>query len=1205
MRLNRLELQGFKSFVDRTILTFQPGITGVVGPNGCGKSNIVDAIQWVMGEQSAKHLRGDSMVDVIFNGSDSRPAASTAEVSLILDRMGVALAPQFAAFDKGEEISITRRVYRDGTGEYLINKIQCRLKDIHELFMDTGVGKRAYSIIEQGQIDRMINVKPEDRRLIFEEVAGITKYKAKRKEAERKLEATRGNLQRLQDIILELEKQIRSLKIQATRARKYKELKGELETVDLYLLGRNLYTHKKALVELDEKKQLLVTERSESDAKYAQVDAEVTTLDITRIDQEKTFKELTDRDHELSLLIQKMEGQLTVLEERKKYLEQSCTELAEEETELRGKLDSLITAREAESAEQAQLKDQLQALEHELSDSEGQIRLRQDARHRATQKRDQLQSKKVQLSHRAVSLQNQRLNLDSKEKEIVDARAELNQKLTQMVVQIESQKQLLLDADAKIEAVTQKAAQAEQEVSAIHSECQSISAELSRLEEELFTLREGFHTKKSRLESLRELQENLEGYSPTAREVLLKLSGENAESLTLQATPLAEVVQPDAEIEESLEALLGADMNTLLVNSTSEAEALARLVNGRDLEKVKIVAMSELASFTQAAAPGGCIPLLSKIRVTAGFDAAANRWFGSSFIVDSPDKVFELRQQYPNYTFLTRDSRTIGHGDRSLSSGVAAVKTGVFARRREIESLAGECAALESDVNRVAREREVLLEKLQDQETLHSEMKDKLSHIHIERVECRKEKESVNYELNRVDREYSNVMSQCDRNTTQLEGVKEQMNNCDADLAVIVEDEQRIGDDLTVAEAEIVQAGTDLEDLVTGINDKKIERSRVGEKVASIEYKLQRTESELSEIQTRIEDIVEQQDRDKAEAERLAEEYSTLASKRQGNQEEKATTSVRINDVGAAFNETCSTLQVLREQKESLQKRREVALSELQEVELKLTQEQSNYEHLCGISVERYHREPTPLDDTAKLDIATLPLFAEQMGSDWDALSEGDKHALLQEHLKNMREKIGRYGEVNLTAIQEFDEIQKRYDFLMEQKTDLEKSISILEEAIVKIDETTKVKFEETFNAVNSKFQEIFPILFNGGKAELTLVHSEVGKEVGVDIMAQPPGKRLQSITLLSGGEKALTAVSLVLGIFARKPSPFCLLDEVDAPLDDANVSRFNTVIRKMAEKTQFIVITHNKKTMEIAEALYGVTMEKAGVSKMTSVRLQ
>jgi chromosome segregation protein len=437
-----------------------------------------------------------------------------------------------------------------------------------------------------------------------------------------------------------------------------------------------------------------------------------------------------------------------------------------------------------------------------------------------------------------------------------------------------------------------------------------------------------------------------------------------------------------------------------------------------------------------------------------------------------------------------------------------------------------------------------------------------------------------------------------------LDGLREQQTQWAVELASLGEEDQRLGEEIQAAELEIQNSAREFDELVARINEKKVERSRLGERLNGIEYKLEKIRADISQFTLRRENLVIQQERDRDELQKIADSIEGVKVEKEERNQEKNATLVQISDTKAAFNETCTKLQDLREKRSELQKRREQVLGEIQELELKITQEQSGFEHLRGISLERYLQEPVPLDESAKIEIEKLPIFAAQLETQWGVLTEAEQQGLLQEHLKSLREKVTRYGEVNLTAIQEFDEIQKRYDFLMEQRTDLEKSISILEEAIKKIDESTKQRFHETFEAVDKKFREIFPILFSGGKAELTLTNAENVLDAGVDITVHPPGKRPASITLLSGGEKALTAVSLILAIFARKPSPFCLLDEVDAPLDDANVSRFNTVVKKMAEKTQFIVITHNKKTMEIAEALYGVTMEKPGISKMTSVRL-
>lgn len=1202
MRLKRLELQGFKSFLDRTVLTFQPGITGVVGPNGCGKSNIVDAIQWVMGEQSAKHLRGDSMTDVIFNGSDSKAATSMAEVSLILDRQGVALAPQFAAFDKSDEIAITRRVYRDGTSEYCINKTQCRLRDIHELFMDTGVGKRAYSIIEQGQIDRMISVKPEERRGLFEEVAGITKYKAKRKEAEKKLEGTRQNLTRLQDIINELEKQIRSLKVQATRARKYKELKNELEAVDLYLLGRNAFRHSAQIEELNQKRDCLVNERSESDASYGQFEAQIVELDVKRIDQEKELQTLGNKERDVTLSLQKFESLIALLEEQKKNLQEAIDRKKQEEEQLTEALQNLDRELTGEQSNREEIRQNLESLEQTLSQYDGQIQDFNRSRQEEQRKRNQLEEKRTQLTHRKVSLEGQSGNLKNRQSEVEIILQGLEQRQGELAAVLDTQRVALEGADAKIHQVNERVAQAEQEVTTIFGDCQESSSKLSQVEQDLYQLREKFHSQRSRLQSLQELQTNLEGYSSSARDLLMGVGEERG-----TAIPLAEVVSPDAEIEESLETLLGSDMNTILVQTTEEAERLTQLVNARGLERVRLIAISELnrADHNEKPSMEGVTPLMDRIRVSPEYQSAAQWWFGNVYMVTDVSRLFQLRRNYPQLTFITNEGQTVGHRDRSLSSGKTPTKTGVFARRREIEELVIECDKLNQELTQMNSEREALLEHLQNQEKLHLELKDKLSVIHIEAVEFRKEREKLAFELTRLERDQDSLASDLDRTLRSKSDISNQLVEVEQSLLQVQEQAQLGENELQDCQAALVQIEADLESVVQMASEKRIERSTLVERRNGLEDKIQKLEFEQEDKQTQIDRLRQSQQGNIADLESKQNEVVQIQSQMQEYQTELNQLLVKLSDMKAAFQDTCTTLTEVRLQKEELQKRRELVSGEIQDLEIRLAHEQSQLEQIKSISNERYHCDPSPLDESVQIEMEKLPLFVETLNLEWSGLGEAERRGLLEEHLKSMREKIARYGEVNLTAIQEFDDIQKRYEFLIEQKADLENSIQILEDAIKKIEETTRTRFTETFEAVNKKFTEIFPILFNGGKAELTLVYQEGSTDPGVDIMAQPPGKRLQSITLLSGGEKALTAVSLVLAIFARKPSPFCLLDEVDAPLDDANVSRFNTVVKKMAEKTQFIVITHNKKTMEIAEALYGVTMQRNGISKMASVSLQ
>jgi chromosome segregation protein len=1201
MRLKRLELQGFKSFLDRTILNFEPGITGVVGPNGCGKSNIVDAILWVMGEQSPKHLRGDTMTDVIFAGSDSKSATSFAEVSLILDRESVALAPTFSAFDKGEEISITRRLYRDGHGEFLINKTACRLKDIHELFMDTGVGRRAYSIIEQGQIDRMINVKPEERRYLFEEVAGITKYKAKRKEAERKLDQTRQNLLRLQDIVTELEKQIRSLKTQATRARKYKELKTELEAADLFLIGRELYEHQLKQDSLKSKVDEVQANRAEADALFAQSDALATELEIERIDLEKKLQALSEKERELSLRVQRLESESELLDERRKNLESAQADSLNEEQELDSQIETAEGTLAGLEQERIAIGEEIAGkLEIEIQELEIQLREHQDTVARRQRERSGLISNRNALAEKRVQLANQCSFAEVRERECQAKQQEINEKLTAAVVEIDTRKARLEQSQHQLEGTVQRTEEANAEAARIHSECEGISENLSELESRIAVQREKFHSERSRLRSLQELQENLEGYSPTAREILSKLGSECG------AVPFAEIFQPDSSIEEHLEALLGNEMNTLVVNAAADAEKVVRLIQEQGLERVKVIATQDLVAPATSSVRQypGTVALETLLKIRPGYETAVQWRLGDTFVCEDLNALFQLRAQFPGVTFLSRDTRSVAHSDRALSSGNPPTKVGVFARRREIEALTATSAELERSVEALETTRTETLGRLETHEMLQTEWKEKLSALHIEAIEIRKERERLQHELNRADRDYSDLCNDSQRNVEKLEAAGHQREAASIELAEVSEREVTVSAELEQAEAFLEGSSERFETLSLEVQQRKVDRSRLDEKKKGLAQSIQRLQDQMHDWHRRLKHLQEQRLEEQEELAGIGLKVDECHEQRAMSSEELGQVRVAMSDTKELFNAACERLQNLRSSLSGLQSRRDGVVRQLQETEIALAQAQSGLARLREIAEERYQTLPTLLDETVLMDLEKLPLFAADLDLSWDSLAPHDREKLLAEHVKSVRDKVSRYGEVNLTAIQEYEEVEKRYAFLAEQKADLENSITILEEAIQKIDFSTISRFTDTFEAVRKKFNEIFPILFNGGKAELIMTNPDNPLEAGVDIMVQPPGKRLQSISLLSGGEKALTAVSLVLAIFARKPSPFCLLDEVDAPLDDANVSRFNTVVRKMAEKTQFIVITHNKKTMEIAEALYGVTMERAGISKMASVRL-
>lgn len=1197
MRLKRLELHGFKSFVDRTILHFQPGITGVVGPNGCGKSNIVDAILWVMGEQSAKLLRGDSMTDVIFSGSETKAPTSMAEVSLHLDKHGVLLAPQFGRFDHPEEISVTRRIYRDGTAEFFINKTPCRLRDIHELFMDTGVGRRSYSIIEQGQIDRMINSKPDERRLIFEEVAGITKYKSKKKEAEKKLELTRLNLSRLGDIIREIEKQLRSVKVQATRARKYKEFKDEVETIDLFLIGKKLFTLKQNIDHWESDLARLVILREEAGARLSSHEAGLTELEVTRIDREKEVQALSEKERALSLRIEKLESRLGLYQAERKHLVQTSNARQKEESELQTKNAALRAESLTIARENAEIGSSLLAIEMEIAGQEKSLHELQTASRDLNQTKEATRFGLSQASEEEVSLNNTVRHAQDRLAELQKMREEFNQKLTHTIELLSQHKERLKAVDQKIEGCCLRTQNGEKDLNVISTECEGLSRDLSGAEEKLFQAKEDFHSKNSRLESLRELQRNFEGYSPSSREVLLKLD------TPISAFPVGEVLEPPPELEDHLEILLGHELHTLIVSTLEDAEILGRTIHEKALEHVEILAQTANQRRSNEVLVDDA-PLLSRIRVKEGYERVAALLLGDVYLCDDLEQLFMHHALHPNLTFMTLDGSALFRRNGVLACGVLSKKSGIFARKREMEELAVWCEEMNRGVGRLALEREGLLRSLEAREKLHTEMKEKLSCLHVESVEYRKEKENIQLESARADRDYRELVVLSERNQSQLDAVRGQLDALVSSLKSVGERKRELSEELAGWESEISHTAHAVEEMVARTSERRIEKTKYEERRSGFNVALEKLKSEI-ELGLRHQAALDAQKMEEVnQLRRLAQQESDIQAQHESCLNERAILASQLSDCSSAYARVCDEIQQSREQREGWRNRKDTLSSDVQKCELGLTQQTSELERVRGLSVERYQKEAPILDQNANLDLLNVPLFQADLNVDWVTLSCIDKEVLLETHNQNLRGKIERYGEVNVTAIHEFDEIQNRYDFLMKQKTDLDHSILTLEEAIKKIDQTTQSRFEDTFESINAKFKEIFPILFNGGKAELRLTEPGSTVDFGVDIFVQPPGKQLQSIMLLSGGEKALTAVSLVLSIFSRKPSPFCLLDEVDAPLDDANVARFNTVVKHMATKSQFIVITHNKKTMEVADALYGVTMEKAGISNMTSVKL-
>jgi chromosome segregation protein len=1240
MRIRRLEICGFKSFIDRTVLTFEDPITGVVGPNGCGKSNIVDAIRWVMGEQSAKHLRGRAMDDVIFAGSETRGPAGLAEVSLTFDTAGLAGDTTVGGVSWGAagpaEVVVTRRLYRGGESEYLLGGVPCRLRDIVEFFLGTGVGSKAYSIIEQGRIGFIVSSRPEERRGLIDEAAGITKYKAKKKVAERRIEASRQHLLRVSDIVVEIETRLRSLRLQAQKAERYKRYKAELKDLDLCAATQKhfgLVAEQKFL--LGNREQLAECHTQETTALLV----EETAIEAERLALSEEMAELATAKEELFALDNK--ARLSA-QKAEHYADEAAT-LAQRAERSRREIEGLLE-KEADNAralaelhgEVVRFDEEAEARSRELDVTEQAYAADRSALTTARQGVDQATAAAASAATRMARLE---ADIESAHGRALDLAQRLQVAIADDGVAGEQVDHLVAEGSAVDERVAQLQARAEE----ILAECATSGAkaaglreEVARGELELETLREEAHRRRSRLQSLAEIQDRYESFQRGVRAIMQRVhddqqtpasgqdtvpsgAGHRAWSMGGVRGVVADIVQPPPELETALEAVLGERLGNIIVESHDVGVEAIEFLKSKSEGRSSFIPVALRSPAALAAAPAGTVvfdtgdglsveqevpatmpvalplgegvrgPMLELIGYDRRYDRVAAYLLGDVVVVENLRSALDLwRRTRTDKTLVTLDGEVIDpHGVVTGGSRESAL-AGVLSQKREMRELEEVVARLEADYQSALARHVGNKQALAEVSKTVEELTAATRHNEMEVLAQSKDGDRLL------------------RERQQLEARREQLRSSTDDLrSALAHNEQRLCESTTLlaelressvvhesnavalrAEAEALQAKVD--GLAADLSSHRVAAAQAGDRRKMARQNLERLERDIADYQSRRTQLEAEVSADllraqtlSADAEQLRVEASLLQAEaserarvhgeRQGAVEERNGTLARRE---ADLRQTRTRVTDLAEKLAALDLR-------CQEVALRLS------------SLEEQVRERHP--DVQRLaDILTdfhlRPVVGEKEES----------------RLKELRGLLERMGDVNLTAIEESEELQKRYDFLTSQKADLESAIARLESAIEKINRASRKRFREVFDAVNAKFQEVFPHLFRGGRAALALTDESDLLDTGVEIVANPPGKKiLQNIELLSGGEKALTAVALLFAIFLVKPSPFCVLDEVDAPLDEANVGRFNEAVREMTDRSQFIIVTHNQRTMEIADRLCGVTMEEPGVSKLVAVNLR
>jgi chromosome segregation protein len=1183
MRLKRLEMVGFKSFAQKTVIEITPGVTAVVGPNGCGKSNIVDALRWAMGEQSARHLRGHHMEDVVFNGSDSLPATGMAEVSIIFDNEDGRAPAEYSNFS---EIMVTRRLFRSGESEYAINKINCRLKDIVDLFLGTGVGSKAYSIVEQGKVDELVNSKPEERRGLIEEAAGTSKYKSRRIVAENKLDRTQQNLLRVSDIVREIERQIRAMELQAKKAERYRALKSELKQKELAftVLQRDTFTR-----EIAEQEAALAGVENRLAGHLAalhrkEAENEAVRLSLLEADREIGLQQ--ENVYQRRMQIQSDEQKCEFLKKDLAQLEQSEAEALaalaqfEERTKtLAQEIDELNKAKESfvqlSLFEETFLRDK----ESELEKLQAQVRTLQDGVER---EKEAL----IDAANQIAYLKNDFLAKDKRRGEISKEVARSEAELTETTESLSACDEKRNESGQALDSCAKEMRQRALEAAHVAASIQALSQARQAQEKKIAALKEQIQENRSRLESLADLQKNYEGYHEGVRAIMLKKQQEVAPNGIYGL--VADVIDAPEAYEKALTAVLGDRLQYVIVKGHQEGlEAIEYLKNqasgrgsfiprelSRKLPKELPLGESEVIA-----------PLMNVISVKEGYHDVAEYLVSDVVVVRDIQAGLALWNRNGYYsTLVTPDGEVIDPMGIVTGGSGAPLERSVLTQRRRIRELASALAQLESQLPREERESETLKQELEQAETKRNLLSAEIHRLELERVRLEHEQRAANQELERLRQSVHALTQEQSDLTTTLHLVNEEIQHCLSTTQARSEEKlerERVLVQKQTACAELRQAVEAAESAVT---QSRVRNAALGEKrentYTNLANRLKLQEATAQEIATCQARRADFQRRSQEIEQALARTEEALLSSRselQNLEQQLQTDRQKYRGISMQLAEIGEAIKELRPLGESCQEERSG-------VQLSLAEKRLGLQHLATNLREKYDA-----------DLGTLSV---------DFSGNGPSKADLVSEIDELRGRLERMGEVNLAAIGEYEELTTRFKFMNQQKEDLEKSIADLQQTIVKLNRVCRLRFKESFEAINEKFEVIFPRLFRGGKAKLVLTDENDYLETGVDIVVQPPGKKLQSITLLSGGEKALTAVSLLFAIFLTKPSPFCFLDEVDAPLDDANIDRFTELIKEMSEHSQFVLVTHNKKSMQAAEVLYGITMAEPGVSKVVSVRM-
>ena len=1182
MYLKRLEMYGFKSFADKTVLDFMPGITTVIGPNGSGKSNISDCIRWVLGEQSLKSLRGTKSEDIIFAGTQNRKSLGYAEASMVIDNSDGKLPIEY------NEVVVTRRIYRSGETGYFINKTPCRLKDVLELFMDTGIGKDGYSIIGQGKIEEILSNKSEDRRHIFEEAAGIVKYRTRKADSEKKLEQTKLNLLRINDIISEIENNIEPLKNQSEKAKKFLNLREELKNVEVGLFLYNIENFKNQIDDILENIEILETNQvrenenlNELQVKKEELKEQVDSL-IEKIEETQNLgfegnQKREQYNSEIGVLAERLSNNK---ENYERYafeiedLEKQNKELEKEQNQKLEKKNNLFTNKEKFEKELKEKEEELAKYSKTLSEKELEI-----------ESKKQIVQKNIDDKYEIVGEVNtEKANYENLEKR----EKSLKNEIQETISELDSTRTNKEESSKSFYELEKSKNSINNNLLKIKSEKDVSSQKLKDYDTKINTYQSEYRIKESRYKFLVETEKEKEGYAKSVKSLIEATEKDSSLAKGVHGV-LANLISVDKKYELAIEMTLGASIQNIVTDTEEEAKKLVNYLRDNNLGRASFLPISSVkgqkVSGINTSKVDGIIGIASDlIKTDKKYNEIILSLLGRTVIVEDINSAIKLaRQNSYKFKIVTLKGDVINPSG-AISGGSVATKTAsILGRGKEIKALEKELFEIKSKIEKLQAEKEKyensissLLEKFEEKqkeaqelEIVYATEKQKIDTIDSEI-------EKLDSKLSKLRIDLDNIKNEKEENILKQKELTEKVSKMDeenASLNIVIEEFTKLNKDNQKY----------IDDLNFDITNLKISVSSFDESEMSINEIMDRIISEMDKNTLSIQNkksarekiIVDNQELDlKIEATKqqiidLEKEILESSDKVEKLKQERTNKNEKLNNVEKDIESQNEKIENLKNHTSKLDLKKS-------KIELELNQ-------IINKMWEEYELTPNTVGDIEKIKNPTE----------------------VQKQVNSLRNEIRDLGSINVDAIKEYQELKERYDFMSEQRLDLEDSSSKLKKIISEMTETMKKQFAEQFKIINKNFGEVFTELFGGGKAELILADEENILECGIDIAVQPPGKKLQNMMLLSGGEKAFTAIALLFAILKMNPAPFCVLDEIEAALDDVNVYRFAEYLKKFSKDSQFLVITHRKGTMEAADTVYGITMEEKGISKLLSMKLK